>query len=154
MPASPSQGLARLGLTLPPPPTPAGAYVPAVQEGNLLWVSGQGPFRDGAVLHPGRVESKVSVEEAQECARVAALQGLSAAASVAGSIDRIRRIVRVGVFVASDPRFTRQHEVANGASELLLGIFGETGRASRVSVGVPALPLNFPVEVELLVATW
>jgi enamine deaminase RidA (YjgF/YER057c/UK114 family) len=154
MPPSPSQGLARLGLTLPSPPKPAGTYIPAVQEGNLLWISGQGPFRDGAVLHPGKVESEVSVPDAQEAARLAALQALSAAASVAGSIDRIRRIVRLGVFVSSDPAFTRQHEVANGASELLVELFGETGRSSRVSVGVPALPLNFPVEVELLVAVW
>ncbi|HEV2318055.1 MAG TPA: RidA family protein [Thermoplasmata archaeon] len=154
MPPSASEQLAKLGLTLPPPPKPAGSYVPAVQEGNLVWVSGQGAFRDGAVLYPGRVESKVSVEEAQEAARVATLQGLSAAAAVVGSVDRIRRVLRLGVFVASDPKFTRQHEVANGASELLIGLFGESGRPSRVSVGVPALPLNFPVEVEMVLAVW
>ena len=154
MATSPSESLARLGLALPPAPKPAGSYVPAVQDGNLLWVSGQGPFRDGAVLYPGRVESTVSVAQAHEAARVAALQALSAAAGAAGSVDRIRRVLRVGVFVASDPEFVRQHEVANGATELLIELFGETGRPTRVSVGVPALPLNFPVEVEMLVATW
>ena len=109
-------------------------------------------MRDGKVLYPGRVESRVSVPQAQEAARGAALQALSALAAHAGSLDRIRRIVRVGVFVASDPEFTRQHEVANGATELLIGIFGEEGRPSRVSVGVPSLPLDFPVELELLAA--
>jgi enamine deaminase RidA (YjgF/YER057c/UK114 family) len=104
------------------------------------------------VLFPGPVESRVSVAQAQEAARTAVLQGLSAVAELVGSIDRIRRVVRVGVYVASDPAFTRQHEVGNGATELLISVFGDAGRPSRVSVGVPSLPLNFPVEVELLAA--
>ncbi|MGI0150899.1 MAG: RidA family protein [Thermoplasmata archaeon] len=152
MPSNPSGALRDLGLELPSPPKPAGSYLPAVREGDLAWVSGQGPFRDGKVLHPGRVESAVSVPQAQEAARIATLQGLSALSELLGSIDRIRRLVRVGVFVASDPGFVRQHEVANGATELLITIFGEAGRPTRVSVGVPALPLDFPVEVELLAA--
>lgn len=153
MDAAPSQRLARLGLSLPPPPRPAGSYVPATRVGSLVWVSGQGAFRDGQVLHPGHVESEVSVVQAQEAARVAVWQGLSAAAALLGSVDRIRRVVRVGVFVASDPGFTRQHEVGNGATEALIQLFDEDGRPSRTSVGVPSLPLNFPVEVELLLST-
>jgi enamine deaminase RidA (YjgF/YER057c/UK114 family) len=147
-----SERLRALALTLPPPPTPAGTYVPAICEGPFVWVSGQGALRDGRALYPGRVESQVSVDQAKEAARLATLQGLSAAAAVAGSIDRIRRVLRVGVFVASDPEFTRQHEVGNGATGLLVELLGENGRPSRVSVGVPSLPLNFPVEVELLLA--
>ncbi len=149
---TPSDAIARLGLTLPPPPKPAGSYTPAVRHGDLVWVSGQGAVRDGKPLYPGRVESAVSVAQAQEAARGATLQALSAIVGLVGSIDRIRRIVRVGVYVASDPEFTRQHEVGNGATELLIAVFGEAGRPSRVSVGVPGLPLNFPVEIELLAA--
>jgi enamine deaminase RidA (YjgF/YER057c/UK114 family) len=146
----PSEALAALGLALPPPPTPAGSYAPTVREGDRVYVSGQGAMREGKVLYPGRVESTVSVAQAQEAARGAVLQSLSAVAALTGSLDRIRRIVRVGVFVASDPAFTRQHLVANGATETLIAIFGEAGRPSRTSVGVPCLPLDFPVEVELL----
>lgn len=149
---APTEELRRRGLELPPPPKPAGSYTPAVRQGDLIWVSGQGAMRDGKVLYPGRVESTVSVAQAQEAARGATLQSLSAVAAQIGSIDRIRRVVRVGVFVASDPEFTRQHEVANGATELLIGLFGEAGRPTRVSVGVPALPLNFPVEIDLIAA--
>ncbi len=152
MPPTPSEALRALGVGLPPPPKPAGSYLPAVREGDLVFVSGQGAFRDGQVLFPGPVESRVSVAQAQEAARTAVLQGLSAVAELVGSIDRIRRVVRVGVYVASDPAFTRQHEVGNGATELLISVFGDAGRPSRVSVGVPSLPLNFPVEVELLAA--
>jgi enamine deaminase RidA (YjgF/YER057c/UK114 family) len=148
----PTETLHRLGITLPPPPKPAGSYTPAVRHGDLVWVSGQGAMKDGAPVHPGRVESTVSVAQAQEAARGATLQALSAVAALVGSIDRIGRIVRVGVFVASDPEFTRQHEVGNGATELLIAIFGEAGRPARVSVGVPSLPLNFPVEIDLLAA--
>jgi enamine deaminase RidA (YjgF/YER057c/UK114 family) len=137
---------------MPPQPKPAGSYQPAVREENLVWVSGQGAMVDGIVLHPGRVDSQVSVSQAQEAARRATLQGLSAISGLIGSIDRIRRILKVGVFVASDPTFTRQHEVGNGATEILIQLFGEEGRPSRVSVGAPALPLNFPVEIELIAA--
>lgn len=152
MPPTALEALRALGLDLPPPPKPAGSYLPAVREGDLVWVSGQGAFRDGRVLTPGTVESRVTVPQAQEAARVATLQGISAIVELVGSLDRIRRMVRVGVYVASDPEFTRQHEVGNGATELLIAVFGESGRPSRVSLGVPSLPLNFPVEVELLAA--
>jgi enamine deaminase RidA (YjgF/YER057c/UK114 family) len=144
--------LSELGLVLPPPPKPAGSYSPAVRDGPWVWVSGQGALRDGSVVYPGLVDRDVSVPLAQEAARLATLQGLSALVAHAGSLDRVRRIVRVAVYVASSPGFTRQHEVGNGASEVLIALFGEAGRPARVSMGVASLPLNLPVEVELLAA--
>ncbi|MCI4330784.1 MAG: RidA family protein [Thermoplasmata archaeon] len=152
MARSPSERLAELGLTLPTPPRPAGSYAPVVVEGNQAWVSGQIVARDGSVLFPGKVDSEVSAAQAREVARLATLQALSALSDTLGSIDRIRRVLRVGVYVASTPTFTQQHEVGNGATELLIELFEEAGRAARASVGVQALPLNAPVEVEMLVA--
>ena len=152
MATSPSEALRRAGWTLPAPPAPVGSYVPAVRAGGLIWVSGQGALVEGRVLHPGRVPDPVSLEQAQEAARRATLQALSAAAEAAGGLDRIRRIVRVTVYVASAPSFVRQHEIANAASELLIAVFGEAGRPSRVAVGVVALPRDFPVEVDLVAA--
>ena len=150
MELTPTAALRQRGWTLPPPPAPVGSYAPAIREGDLLWVSGQGAMVEGAVLHPGRVPDTVSLEQAQEAARRATLQALSALAAEAGSLDRIRRIVRLTVFVASAPSFTRQHEVANAASEVLIALFGESGRSTRVAVGVVALPRDFPVEVDLV----
>jgi enamine deaminase RidA (YjgF/YER057c/UK114 family) len=152
MTQSPSERLADLGLRLPAPPRAAGSYAPVVVDGTHAWVSGQIVARDGSVLFPGKVDENVSAAQAQEVARLATLQGLSALSETLGSIDRIRRVLRVGVYVASSPRFTEQHEVGNGATELLIELFDEAGRAARASVGVLALPLNAPVEVELLVA--
>lgn len=146
----PSAALRRLGLELPPPPAPKGSYAPAVQVGEQVFVSGQGAMREGRTLYPGAVDAAVSVAQAQEAARLATLQGLSAASALLGSVDRLRRVVKVTVFVASSPGFTRQHEVGNGSTDLLRAIFGEAGRPARASVGVPSLPLDFPVEVELL----
>jgi enamine deaminase RidA (YjgF/YER057c/UK114 family) len=119
---------------------------------GLAWVSGQIVTQDGKVVSPGTVDAQVSAENAKQLARRATLQALSALAQALGSIDRVSRIVRVGVYVASSPGFFRQHEVANGATELLIEIFGEDGRPARASVGVPSLPLNAPIEVELWVA--
>jgi enamine deaminase RidA (YjgF/YER057c/UK114 family) len=150
MSPAPSERLRSLGLTLPAPPAPLGSYAPAVREGPWVWVSGQGATRAGAVLYPGRVPETVSLVEAREAARDATLQAVSAVAALAGSIDRIRRVVRVTVYVASAPTFTQQHEVANGATELLVALFGEEGRPSRVAVGVSALPREFPVELDLV----
>jgi enamine deaminase RidA (YjgF/YER057c/UK114 family) len=107
-------------------------------------------MRDGQPLYHGPVEAEVSLRDAQEAARIATLQGLSAASALLGSVDKIRRAIRVVVYVASSPGFTRQHEVGNGATELLVELLGEEGRPARVSLGVTALPLDFPVEVELL----
>lgn len=141
-----------MGLTLPPPPKPAGTYSSVVVDGLRAWVSGQIVLENGAMLHPGLVDRDVSPEIAKEVARRAALQALSALASAVGSLDRVRRIVRVAVYVASVPTFARQHEVANGATEILTALFGEAGRPARVAMGVASLPLNAPVEVEMVVA--
>ncbi len=151
---TPTENLARLKWTLPPPPEPKGSYAPAVRANHMVYVAGQGAFRGGEVLHPGLVERDVSIPQAQEAAQLATFQALSAVQSLIGTIDRIERIVRVQVFVASSPGFTQQHVVANGATEPLVAIFGEPGRPSRVAVGVPALPLNVPVEVELWAQLW
>lgn len=123
-----------------------------VVEGDRAWVSGQIATENGHVLSPGLVDRDVDLERARELARLATLQALSALSVTLGSIDRVRRALRLGVYVASSPGFVRQHEVANGASELLVEVFEEAGRPARASFGVNALPLNAAVEVELLVA--
>jgi len=146
---TPSQRLAELGLELPPVAVPLAAYVPATRVGNLIWTSGQLPTRDGTLLEDGIVGRSVSPEVAAELARVAALNALAAAAQVAGGLDQIARVVKVVVFVASDPAFVSQAQVANGASMLLQEVFS-SGHA-RSAVGVAVLPLNAPVEVEIVV---
>jgi enamine deaminase RidA (YjgF/YER057c/UK114 family) len=152
MASTPTEQLARRSIVLPPAPKPAGSYAPVVVEGGLATVSGQIVTRDGQAVHPGAVGREVDPATARELARTATLQALSALSATLGSIDRVRRVVRLGVYVASDPGFSRQHEVANGASELLIELFGEAGRPARVALGVVALPLNAPVQVELTVA--
>lgn len=147
-----SEQLAELGLTLPPVPAPVAAYVPAVRVADLVFTSGQLPFVDGQLRATGLVGAEVDQEEAYACARVAVLNGLAAAAEAAGGLDRIARIVKVVVFVASAPGFAGQPQVANGASELLEKVFGGAGEHARSAVGVSALPLGAPVEVELVVA--
>ena len=153
MEETPSARLSRLGRALPPPPRPAGTYTPVVRAGSLAWVSGQIVTENGSVVRPGRVDRDVPLEVAQELAGRATLQALSALSEALGSIDRIRRAVRVGVFVAVSPDFHREHEVANGATQLLVDLLGEAGRPARSTVGVAGLPLGAPVEVELLVET-
>ncbi len=147
---TPSQRLAALGLSLPPAPKPVAAYVPFAKVGNLVFVSGQLPMRDGAMVAKGAVPGQVSIETAADAARQAALNGLAVLADAAGGLDRVRRIVRVGVFVCSEAGFTDQPKVANGASELLQQVFGDDGRHARAAVGNIALPLGACVEVELL----
>ncbi|MFZ0700152.1 MAG: RidA family protein [Thermoplasmata archaeon] len=147
-----TERLHELGIELPPPPKPVGSYMPVVVDGSIAWVSGQIVAEAGAAVHPGLVDRDVSAEIAKELARRATLQALSALAASLGSLDRVRRIVRVVVFVASSPGFVRQHEVGNGATDLLVQLFGEAARPARVSVGVAALPLNGPVEVEIVAA--
>jgi len=143
--------LQELGLTLPQPPQAVASYVPARQAGRLLLVSGQLPFRDGELLARGRVPEQVSLEEAQACARQCALNGLAvASAALEGDLDRIEHVARVGCFVASTPEFFDQPKVANGASDLLVEVFGDAGRHARAAVGSVALPLGAPVEVEFL----
>lgn len=143
--------LTELGLNLPPVAAPAGAYVPAVQTGSLVFTAGQVPFVAGQVQFPGKLGETVSVAEGQEAARICVLNALAALQAELGSLDRIRRIVKVVGFVASAPGFTQQPLVMNGASELLGDIFGPAGKHARSAVGVAALPLDSPVEVELVV---
>lgn len=152
MPPTPTEQLAALGLVLPPPPKPAGGYAPVVVEGHQAWVSGQIVMWNGAIVSPGCVDADVPLETARELARRATLQALSALQANLGSLDRVRKVLRVGVYVASSPGFFRHPEVGNAATDLLVQVFGEAGRPARVSMGVPSLPLNAPVEIEFLVA--
>jgi enamine deaminase RidA (YjgF/YER057c/UK114 family) len=146
----PAERLAELGLTLPPVTAPVAAYVPAVRTGAFVYVSGQVPIVDGKLSAVGKVGAEVSASDAAGLARTCALNALAAAAAVAGGLGAIRRIVKVTGFVASAPGFNGQPQVINGASELLIEVFGEDGRHARSAVGVAELPLNAPVEVELI----
>jgi enamine deaminase RidA (YjgF/YER057c/UK114 family) len=152
MASGPTERLRELDIVLPPPPKPAGTYRPVVVDGDHAWVSGQVPHADGKILLPGVVGRDLDVAQAKVAAERAALQALSALAAELGSLDRVRRIVRVAVYIASSSDFTHQSDVANGATELLIRVFGEDGRPARVSMGVAALPLGASVEVELLAA--
>ncbi len=143
--------LAELGISIPPVTKPVAAYVPAVASGNLVMTAGQLPFVDGALPATGKVGAEVAAEDAAGYARTAVLNALAAAQSVIGSLDRVTRIVKVVVFVASAPDFTGQPAVANGASTVLGEIFGDRGQHARSAVGVAVLPLDAPVEVELIV---
>jgi enamine deaminase RidA (YjgF/YER057c/UK114 family) len=152
--SSPDVRLAALGLTLPPVVSPLAAYVPAIKSGTIVYTAGQLPLVDGQLPSSGKVGAEVSAVEAAALARTCALNALAAAASVAGGLSSIRRIVRLTGYVASAPDFTGQPQVVNGASELLLEIFGDAGRHARSAVGIAVLPLNAPVELELIVETW
>lgn len=148
------QRLAELGITLPEVAAPVAAYVPAVQTGRYVYTSGQLPFTGGALPAAGKVgegEGLVSPEDAAGYARTCALNALAAVRSITGSLDSISRIVKVVGFVASDPTFTGQPGVINGASSVLGEIFGDAGRHARSAVGVAVLPLDSPVELELVV---
>jgi enamine deaminase RidA (YjgF/YER057c/UK114 family) len=148
---SASTRLAELGLTLPTVAAPVAAYVPTVRTGNLVWTSGQLPFVDGALPITGKVGAEVEAARAQELARTCALNALAAIAAEIGDLDRVRRVVKVVGFVASAPGFFGQPGVINGASELLGQVFGDAGRHARSAVGVAVLPLDAPVEVEVVV---
>jgi enamine deaminase RidA (YjgF/YER057c/UK114 family) len=147
----PAERLAALGLTLPPVAQPLAAYVPAVRSGAMVYTAGQLPVVDGQLLSTGKVGAEVGAAEAAALARTCALNALAAAASAAGGLSAIARIVKLTGFVASAPDFTGQPQVVNGASELLLEVFGEAGRHARSAVGTAVLPLDAPVEVELIV---
>lgn len=142
--------LAELGISLPAVATPVASYVPAMTSGNLLFTAGQLPFVDGTLLATGKVGAEVSASAAAELARVCALNALAAAHSVLGSLDKVTRIVKVNGFVASAPDFIGQPQVLNGASEVLAEIFGDKGLHARAAVGVAVLPLDAPVEVEVI----
>ena len=143
--------LAALGLKIPKPAAPVAAYVPAVETGGFLYVSGQLPFR-GSDLMTGRLGEDVDVEFGYEAARHCGLMLVAQIERALGSLDRVERIVKLGVFVTSDARFTDQPKVANGASDLMEALFGEKGKHARSAVGVPALPLGAAVEIDAIVA--
>ena len=147
---SPEARLEALGLALPPVGAPLAAYVPAVRTGRYVYTAGQLPLADGKLLMTGRVGAQVSVEEAAALARTCALNALAAVVSVTGGLSVVTRIVKIVGFVASDPSFTGQPLVVNGASELMLEVFGDAGRHARSAVGVAVLPLDAPVEIELM----
>lgn len=149
-PHSPEEALRRLGHELPEAPKPVAAYVPAVRSGSLLFVAGQIPMSGGRLMMTGSVPGAVSLEDAQRCARQCALNGLAVAKAALGSLNAIARVVRLGCFVASEASFTDQPKVANAASELMLEVFGESGRHARAAVGSISLPLGAPVEIEFV----
>jgi enamine deaminase RidA (YjgF/YER057c/UK114 family) len=148
---TPEENLIALGLTLPPAPKPVGAYVPAVRTGNLLYVSGQLPMKDGQLLATGHVNGEVSLEQAQGCARQAALNALAVVAAELGGLSKVARVVRLTGHISSDRGFTDQAKILNAASDLLVQVFGDLGRHSRAALGAAELPLGAPVELELIV---
>ena len=149
--STPEERLAELGLSVPEVAKPVAAYIPAVRSGHHVFTSGQLPMRDGQLMLTGKVGGEVSQEEAVECARQCGLNALAAVRAEVGELSAVKRIVKVVAFVASTPDFTGQPLVANGVSELLGEVFGDAGRHARSAVGVPVLPLDAPVEVELIV---
>jgi len=142
--------LAELGIELPSATPPLASYVPVVVAGGLAFVAGQVAIEDGKAVHAGKVGDDVTVEQAQWCARRAALGALAALKAELGSLDRVKRIVNVTVYVASAPGFTGQPQVGNGASDFLAEVMGDAGRHSRAAVGVAELPLGAPVEVSVI----
>lgn len=146
-----SERLKELNYTLPAVPKPLAAYVPAMKVGNQVWTSGQLPTVGGKILYPGKLGAQVSLEQGVEAARVACLNAIAAVAQAAGGVDNIVNILKATIYVASDPGFTAQPKVGNGASELLAMVFGPAGQHVRSAVGVASLPMDAPVEVELVV---
>ena len=146
---TPEQTLSSMGITLPQTPPAAGAYVPAVRTGNLLFLSGQLPWRDGKVAFTGKIGPH-DLSDAQEAAQLAAINALAVIKGELGSLTPVKRIVRIEVFVNSAPGFTDHAQVANGASLLLHKVFGPAGQHTRLAVGVAELPLNATVEISLI----
>ena len=145
------QRVTSLGLTLPSPPQPVATYVPSVRVGDLLFISGVVPSRDGRIAFQGKVGGNLSKEEGYEAAKVSLLNALANIRQASGSLDRVQRIVKMTGYVASHEGFREQPYVINGASDLLVEIFGEAGRHARAAVGVAELPMGVPVELELIV---
>jgi enamine deaminase RidA (YjgF/YER057c/UK114 family) len=144
------ENLAELKLQLPPPPKPVANYIPAVRCGSLLYVSGHGPVRADGTQIRGRVGDELDLEHAKEAARVVALGVLSTLRNTLGSLDRVRRLVKVLGMVNAAPGFTDHPQVINGFSDLMVEVFGETGKGARSAVGMGSLPMNIPVEVEAI----
>ena len=149
--STPEERLAELGLEIPEVATPVAAYIPARRSGQLIFTAGQIPLRSGELLATGKVGAEVTPDEAYACAQQCALNAIAAVSAEVGDLSLVQRVVKVVVFVASTPDFTGQPQVANGASELFGEVFGEAGRHARSAVGVAALPLDAPVEVEVIV---
>ncbi len=143
--------LAELGITLPTPAAPVAAYVPTVEANGMLFVSGQLPFKDGHVV-VGRLGEDINTDHGRDAARACAIMILAQMKAALGSLDRVERIVKLNIFVNSDARFTDQPKVGDGASTLMVEVFGDAGRHARAAVGVPALPLGAAVEVDAIVA--
>ena len=143
--------LRELSIELPTPPSPAGSYIPVVTTGNLAFVSGQIPMRDGKVVFEGRVPEQQSLESARDAAKICIINGLAQLKANLGSLDKIRKFVRISGFVNSSPNFTEQPKVINAASDLLVEIFGDMAKHSRIAVGVASLPLNSTVEIDMVV---
>lgn len=148
--ATPEDRLTQLGIELPAPPPPAAAYVPFVRTGNLVLTSGQVAVGPDGLIAQGIVGTDVDLDTAVACARQCAINVLAQVKAAVGELSTVERVVKLTVFVASAPSFTQQHLVANGASELLAEVFGESGRHARSAVGAPSLPTNTPVEVEAI----
>lgn len=148
--ATASENLKQLGLTLPPVAQPVGAYLPCKRHGHLLHLSGQIPLQDGKLAYVGKIGDERDVAYGQAAARVCTLNAIAIAAEAAGGIDNIAGVLKAVIYVASADGFTDQHLVANGTSELLVSIFGETGKHARAAVGMAELPLNASVEVDVL----
>jgi enamine deaminase RidA (YjgF/YER057c/UK114 family) len=148
-----SERLASLNITLPPPPKAAGAYVPAKKVGDLIFVSGQIPMRDGKLIATGQVPSRCTPDAAKAAAKQCVLNALAAVSTLPGGVDQINGVARVGAFISSDANFTQQPSVANGASEFLIELLGENGTHVRAAVGTNVLPLDAAVEVEFIFTT-
>jgi enamine deaminase RidA (YjgF/YER057c/UK114 family) len=142
--------LAELHIALPPPPQPVASYIPAVRAGDLLFLSGTGPFKDGKVAYTGKLGKDLTVEQGYEAARLTLLNALAIVRQELGTLDRVVRIVRLSGHVASAEGFTQQPAVINGASDLLVQIFGEAGQHARLALGAAELPLNMAIELELI----
>ena len=142
--------LKQLNIVLPAAPQPVASYIPAVRAGDLLFLSGTGPFKDGKIVFAGKLGRDLTVEQGYEAARLTVLNALAIVRKELGSLDRVLRIVRVSGHVASADGFTQQAAVINGASELLVEIFGEAGRHARLALGAAELPLNMAIELELI----
>jgi enamine deaminase RidA (YjgF/YER057c/UK114 family) len=147
---SPEEKLRELGIELPKAPAPLGSYVPAVRAGNLVFLSGILPLIQGKLPRQGRVGEDISLDEAREDAKTAAINALAVLKSYIGSLDKVKRCLKLTGYVASAPDFTEQPKVLNAASDLMFEIFGEAGRHARAAVGVNVLPLNSPVELEFI----
>lgn len=147
---SPEEKLRALGIELPAVPQPLGSYVPFVKTGNLVYLSGMLPLKDGKLVRTGRVGESVSPEEGAECARIAAINALAVLTAAVGSLDKVKRCVKISGFVASSDAFSGQPKVINGASDLIFAVFGETGMHARAAVGVNVLPMDSPVEIEFI----